>query len=234
MDTKAADNGPLTLINENDSLNVDSQEVSITDSNEAEEMFSCEDDIKPHKITSVPGYAKTFPDQNEIQLVAADKWGVQPVENRQEAERRKMDLVYVGSNPYFYIDKLRNSIPYLVPKASDLLQELGRNFYDSLYVKGVPLHKIIVTSVLRTKEDVARLQRRNGNATHNSCHLRGTTFDVSYNRYKVVAPPNEERRQVRNDTLKFILSEALRDLREQGRCYVKYEVKQGCYHVTVR
>ena len=31
-----------------------------------------------------------------------------------------------------------------------------------------------------------------------------------------------------------ILSEVLRDLREMGACYVKYEVKQGCYHVTVR
>jgi hypothetical protein len=41
-------------------------------------------------------------------------------------------------------------------------------------------------------------------------------------------------REVRNDTLKFVLSEVLRDLREQGRCYIKYEVKQGCFHMTVR
>lgn len=38
---------------------------------------------------------------------------------------------------------------------------------------------------------------------------------------------------VRNDTLKWVLSEVLRDFREQGRCYVKYEVKQGCFHMTV-
>ena len=31
-----------------------------------------------------------------------------------------------------------------------------------------------------------------------------------------------------------ILSEVLRDMREQGRCYIKYEVKQGCFHMTVR
>ena len=179
-------------------------------------------------------YARTFPDSNDVQLVAANRWGVSPVTNREEAERRKMELVYIGSNPYFFVDRLHSSIPYLVPRASNLLQELGRNFYDSLQVKGIPLHKIIVTSALRTKEDVERLQRRNGNATPNSCHLRGTTFDVSYNRYKAVSPPGEERRLVRNDSLKFVLSEALRDLREQGRCYVKYERKQGCYHITVR
>ena len=188
----------------------------------------------PHKIYSVPGYARTFPDSNDVQLVAANRWGVSLVTNREEAERRKMELVYIGSNPYFFVDRLHSSLPYLVPRASNLLQEFGRNFYDSLQVKGIPLHKIIVTSALRTKEDVERLQRRNGNATPNSCHLRGTTFDVSYNRYKAVSPPGEERRLVRNDSLKFVLSEALRDLREQGRCYVKYERKQGCYHITVR
>jgi hypothetical protein len=39
---------------------------------------------------------------------------------------------------------------------------------------------------------------------------------------------------VRNDTLKWVLSEVLRDMREQKRCYIKYEVKQGCFHMTVR
>jgi len=211
----------------------ESKQVVVDDSKKEKEALADEPFV-PHKIYSVPGYARTFPDSNDVQLVAANRWGVSPVTNREEAERRKMELVYIGSNPYFFVDRLHSSIPYLVPRASNLLQELGRNFYDSLQVKGIPLHKIIVTSALRTKEDVERLQRRNGNATPNSCHLRGTTFDVSYHRYIPVAPPGEERRLVRNDTLKWVLSEALRDLREQGRCYVKYERKQGCYHITVR
>ncbi|MDY3670255.1 MAG: DUF5715 family protein, partial [Prevotella sp.] len=79
-----------------------------------------------------------------------------------------------------------------------------------------------------------KLSRHNGNATQNSCHLHGTTVDVCYNRYKTVEAPGENRRQVRNDTLKWILSEVLRDLREADRCYVKYEVKQGCFHITVK
>ncbi len=156
--------------------------------------------------------------------------------NRVEAEHRKKDLLYVGANPYYMIDpSMRSSIPYLVPKASHLLQHIGRRFLDSLAVKQIPLHTIIVTSVLRTEEDVARLRRINGNASEQSCHRFGTTFDISYNRYHTVAPPDDpNRRAVRNDSLKFILSEVLRDCREEGLCYIKYEVKQGCFHVTVR
>jgi hypothetical protein len=47
-------------------------------------------------------------------------------------------------------------------------------------------------------------------------------------------PDGPSRRQVRNDTLKWVLSEVLRDMRESNRCYIKYEVKQGCFHMTVR
>ncbi|MBM6992096.1 MAG: hypothetical protein I3J02_02375 [Prevotella sp.] len=197
-------------------------------------FFHGDGSLVKNRIYSVPGYQKTFDDQQDVQYLSAEKWGVSPVQNRNEAERRKAELVYVGSNPYFHIDKLHNSIPYLVPRASILLQDIGCSFFDSLQIKGVPLHKLIVTSVMRTKDDVAKLRSHNGNATQNSCHLYGTTFDVCYNRYQTVEAPGEKRRQVRNDTLKYILAEVLRDMRESGRCHVKYEVKQGCFHITVK
>ena len=190
---------------------------------------------KKHRILSVSSYTAAFPDTNAVQLSAAQQWGVTPVKNREDAESRKRELVYVGSNPYYHVDPLYSSIPYLVPRAAVLLQDIGQAFFDSLYVKGVPLHKIIVTSVLRSQDDVAKLRRRNGNATENSCHLYGTTFDICYNRYKTVEDPDgASRRQVRSDTLKWVLSEVLRDMRENQRCYIKYEVKQGCFHMTVR
>lgn len=187
-----------------------------------------------NRILSVPHFGNAFPDQNDVQLVAANKYGVKPVLDDKEAEKRKNELTYVGSNPYFHVDRLRTSIPYLVPRASILLQDIGRNFFDSLQTKGVPLHKIIVTSVMRSKADVQRLRTHNQNATENSCHLYGTTFDICYNRYKTVEAPGEHRRVVTNDTLKWILSEVLRDMRNQGRCYIKYEKKQGCFHLTTR
>ena len=190
---------------------------------------------RPHRIYSVSSYDKAFPDSNTVQLQAASQWGVSPVKNRADAEARKNELVYIASSPYYHVDPLRQSIPYLVPRAAVLLQDIGQAFFDSLYIKGVPLHRMIVTSVLRTEEDVARLRRFNPNATENSCHLYGTTFDICYNRYETVEPPQgPRRRQVRNDTLKYVLSEVLRDMRQQGRCYIKYDVKQGCFHMTVR
>lgn len=198
-------------------------------------FFDSKGNVLKHKINSVPGFSRTFPDNNDVQLVAASTHGVEPVEDRKDAESRKKELVYVGANPYFHVDPLRNSIPYLVPRAAVLLSDIGRAYYDSLQIKGIPLHQIIVTSVLRTRADVKSLRGYNSNATENSCHLYGTTFDICYNRYKTVSPSGgKPRRAVRNDTLKWVLSEVLRDMRERKRCYVKYEVKQGCFHITVR
>ena len=188
-----------------------------------------------HRINSVPGFSRTFPDNNDVQLLAASTHGVEPVADRRDAEKRKKELVFVGASPYFHVDPLHNSIPYLVPRAAVLLNDIGRAYYDSLQIKGIPLHQIIVTSVLRSRVDVKKLRGYNPNATENSCHLYGTTFDICYNRYKTVSPSEgRPRRAVRNDTLKWVLSEVLRDMREKKRCYVKYEVKQGCFHITVR
>lgn len=197
-------------------------------------FYNADGTLVKHRIYSVQSFQNTFADINSLQLEAAERYGVSPVTDRKDAERRMRELVYIGANPYYHVDKLNNSIPYLVPRAAILLQDIGRTFFDSLQVKGIPLHKIIVTSVLRSKADVDRLRSRNGNATVNSCHLYGTTFDICYNRYETVEDPaGPARRKVRNDTLKWVLSEVLRDFRQQQRCYIKYEVHQGCFHLTV-
>ena len=192
------------------------------------------DDWK-HPIYGVVSYHHSFPDSNDVQLASAQKYGVGPVANRAEAEERKSELVFMGASPFYHVDPLRSSIPYLVPRAAVLLNDIGRSFFDSLQVKHIPLHQVIVTSVLRSEEDVERLKQVNHNTSENSCHRFGTTFDICYNRYKTVSDPDgPQRREVRNDTLKWVLSEVLNDLRQNERCHVKYEVKQGCFHITVR
>ena len=184
-------------------------------------FFKADGSPVKNRIRSVPDFSKAFPDLNDVQL--------------EEAHRRKSELVYIAGSPFYQVDRLRSSIPYLVPRAAVLLHDIGRNFFDSLQVKDVPLHRFIVTSVLRSEADVATLRGHNGNASENSCHRYGTTFDIAYNRYKTVEDPNgPSRRRVRNDTLKWVLSEVLNDLRTAHRCYIKYEVKQGCFHITVR
>lgn len=191
------------------------------------QFFNPDGSERRTRVWGVGSYRECFPDSQTVQLEAAQRYGVTAVQDRLDAERRKNELVYVGSNPYYDVRKLKNSVPYLVPRAAVLLQDIACNFLDSLQVKGIPMSKFVVSSVLRTKEDVATLRRHNGNATENSCHLYGTTFDIAYNHYTPVMRP------VRDDTLKWVLSEVLNDLRKQGRCYVKHENRQGCFHVTV-
>lgn len=218
------------------SLNADMEYIEIPDKSKTSSRFYNKDGtLVKNKIYSVPNFGDAFPDQNDVQLKSALLHGVEAVANRRDAEQRKSELVYVGSNTFYHVDKLKSSIPYLVPRAAELLQDIGGAFYDSLQTKQIPLHKIIVTSILRSKEDVAKLRSHNKNATENSCHLYGTTFDICYNRYHTVEPPDgPKRRAVRNDSLKWVLSEVLNDMRQDGRCYIKYEVKQGCFHITVK
>lgn len=188
-----------------------------------------------HRIKGVHDYKESFPDSNDVQLSVAKQYGIPPVENRQELKKYEKQLVSIDVSPYFDVDDLKRSVPLLVPRASLLLYDIGRAFFDSLQVKRVPLHKLIVTSALRTRDDVTALRGHNKNATENSCHMYGTTFDICYNRYVTVSDPDgPKRREVQNDTLKWILSEVLRDKRENNRCYIKYEVKQGCFHITTR
>lgn len=210
-------------------------------SSSAQEEVSIVDDAKmgkvlsPHPIRSVPSYRNTFPDNNDVQISSAISHGIRPLSSRDEMDAVSHNLVFMDSSPYYDVDKLTSSIPYLVPDAAVLVNDIGKAFLDSLQIKGIPLHKIIVTSVLRTKSDISRLRKGNVNATENSCHLYGTTVDICYNRFVTVEDPDgPERRKVRNDSLKWVLSEVLHDFRKNDRCYIKYEVKQGCFHLTLK
>lgn len=192
-------------------------------------------DGKPvkNRVTSVRRFETSFPDLNDVQLATAQRLGIPHIENRDEAVRRLKELVYVGDNPFYTIQPLHQSIPYLVPRAATLLDEIARAFNDSLVTKGYEPHKLLVTSVLRTKDDVSRLRRMNHNASENSCHQYGTTFDISYNRFlQINEDGSSEIRWV--TVFKSILAEVLEDQRLRGTCYVKYEVKQSCFHITAR
>ena len=191
-----------------------------------------------NKVRGVHSWEDCFPDINDVQLVAAQQNGILPVNSREELASLVEDhqLVNICHSPYYVVDNLSHSMPLLVPKAQHLLNTICLNFVDSLQSKGLPLHLPIVTSVLRTTEDVTRLRRGNGNATENSCHCYGTTVDITYNRFvPLVGYHDTKIPLLRWDMpMKQVLAEVLRDLRQQGVCYVKYERKQACFHLTVR
>ena len=182
-------------------------------------------------------YATLFNDQNGVQLKSARKFGIkQTLKNRDEADDVKDSLVHIRNNNHYSIAKLTHSIPYLTEGAAGLLDMIGKNFLDSLESKGLNPNKIIVTSVLRTQEDIKKLQKfGNPNAVNNSAHCYATTFDITYARYDKIKFKNFRLcESVEPELLKKVLGEVLRDLRKQNKCYVKYEVRQRCFHITTR
>lgn len=188
----------------------------------------------PVRIYDV-NYAREFNDMNDVQLNVAQAVGVPPVEDRAAAEHMKSSLVEIVDTDSYIVDSLTHSIPFLIPSAKELLDRIGTNFLDSLSAKGLNPNKLIVTSVLRTEADVRQLRRHNINASENSTHRYGTTFDLSYWHFvKVPELRGRPYEDVQPEYLRAVLGQVLRDLHREGACYVKYERKQACFHITVR
>ena len=181
-------------------------------------------------------FAREFNDMNDVQLKVAEVIGIKPVKDRSDAESRKAQLVKLEDTDTYVIDSLTHSIPYLIPSAKALLDDIGRVFQDSLRSKGLNPNKLVVTSVLRTEDDIVKLRKRNVNASENSTHRYGTSFDLSYWRYiKIPDLRGRPYEDVPPEYLRAVLSQVLKDIHDLGdRCFIKYEKKQNCFHITVK
>ena len=188
-------------------------------------------------LVAYPGrtfsYKDKFRDTQAKQVRAAKAIGLKsPPQNRQEAAKMRGQLSLIKSNDNYVVDSLTHSIPYLVPAAARELERIGEGFAEILQRNGLPHYRFYVTSVLRTKDDVKHLQKSgNVNATSQSCHCYGTTFDLAYFRFDEVSRTREYMHQ---DNLKLVLGQVLLNEQRAGRIYVKYEYKQACFHITVR
>ena len=188
-------------------------------------------------MVSYPGrtfsYKDKFRDTQAKQEQAARAIGLStPPQNRQQAAKMRSQLTHIKTNQNFVVDSLTHSIPYLIPAAATELESIGAEFADILQRNNLPHYRFYVTSVLRTKDDVKHLQKSgNINATTNSCHCYGTTFDLAYYRYDKVTRTREYMHQ---DNLKLVLGQVLLNHQRAGKIYVKYEHKQACFHITVR
>lgn len=176
-------------------------------------------------------YPRIFSDLNDTQLMAARANGTPHTLTIEQLEAGEYGLQRIETNKLYKVDPLTHSAPYLVPKAKAFLDDLGEAFQDSLYNRGYDRrHRFIVTSVYRTKNHIARLRRSgNVNASENSCHQYGTTVDITYVRFD---KPEEHR--ANDPKLLQLLMQTVYDMHQAGRCYVKYERKQSCLHITVR
>lgn len=175
-------------------------------------------------------YAKTFSDLNENHLQVADSVGLESIPASREIVDTLSGLVEIKSNGLYELDELHYSVPYLTRGGAKELTNIGRAFRDSLENKELPVYKFVISSILRTENDVQRLRRSgNPNASERSAHCYGTTFDISYSRFV----RDEETEECMNSyELTKVLAEVLRDERAAGRCLVKYERKEHCFHIT--
>lgn len=186
-------------------------------------------------IVDLP-YMELFADKNPIQQPTAKALGVPMAETREALQQHGKVLEDISQNTHFRVKHLTHSVPLVTPHTARVLERAALNFADSLRMKGLPPHRFIISSVTRTRADVNRLKRGNGNASDNSCHFHGTTVDIAYNQYESApdsttagAPPT-----IAVGKLKAVLGEVLRDMRHEGYMYVLYEVHQPCFHITIR
>ena len=178
-------------------------------------------------------YNREFNDLNDLHIIAAIKNGITPLETRSDTVDQMDMLVRLPDELDLYRSyQITHSIPYLVPSAAKLFMDVAQNFRDSLYSKEIPLHKIYLTSITRSDDDIKRLTKRNINASTNSAHRYGTTFDISWKRFDKIDQDNSE--EILPERLKLVLAQVLFDLRNNDRCYIKHERKQACLYITVR
>jgi len=182
------------------------------------------------KVRNIGYLGRAFNDSNYLQLRAATVLGIRPITDVASAWHITRPIVKIRTCRDFYVDNLTHSLPYLVPEASELLHDIGRSFRDTLNARGGGSYRIKVTSVLRTPASIASLRRRNANAVDTSAHQFGTTFDISYSKF-ICDSITVSRTQ---EDLKNLLGEILFNYRDSARCYVKYERRQACFHVTAR
>ncbi|MCR5192127.1 MAG: DUF5715 family protein [Bacteroidales bacterium] len=181
--------------------------------------------VKPGTIN----YRETFNDSNYVQLSAARALGVDPSNVGDPAKNES--LVPIFNTELYKVDTMYHSSPYLIPEAVLLLDYIAQRFrlLMSEHYPEFGTCNIIVTSALRTDDSERRLRRVNRNATDTSCHMYGTTFDISAQRYLHLATGHD----TVVEQCKQMLAMALYQLRYEGLCYVKYE-RGSCFHITLR
>lgn len=179
-------------------------------------------------------YATVFNDAHDLHIEQAAKQGFAPMVNRRDTSRMKGKIVYHKPGEYdnFVVDSLPHSMPVMIPRVAQLIEEIAIDFRDSLTLVDYPDHKIIVTSITRTEEDIKQLRKINGNSISDSAHRFGTTFDISWLHFQ--RADTLDTRMAYNSVLKKTLGKVLYNMQQRKKCYIKYEEQQMCFHITIR
>ena len=176
-------------------------------------------------------------DVNDLQIIHAEKNGLKhPFKTNDEFNAqiaglvKQSILIQVTENRFYQLKSLTHSQPYLIPEAIDMLNEIGFRFQKRLQEKKYKNYRYRITSLLRTEETQSKLSQRNGNATKSkSCHLYGTTVDISYKNFY----------NTKNDTIEpsfeaiQAITKVLIEMRQECKLLCVRERHQSCFHITV-
>ena len=197
--------------------------------------------------------------RNPQHLEAARRLGVsQPVTPEDiQAHLESGRLVHLTDSEYWSLRRLDYSSPYVIPDVVNLLEDIGRRFQTRLGEMGLPPLRLEITSVLRSRDDQARLRQVNPNAARGeSTHQFGTTVDIAYSSFR--APKESQLTYNVSDQpwleepldrierlaaevgaarmsreLQAILGHVLREMQNEGLVMVTMEIGQPVYHITV-
>lgn len=167
------------------------------------------------------GCSETFTDNVKTHALAYTTDGIEPQTDDQAIDKlfESATLLEVKTDSLYIVRKLHYSNPYILPKGLVFINELARLYYSKYKSDSVKYVPFTISSVTRSMESVDKLMVNNSNSIKNSALLKGKTFDISYRAF------NNNKAQIN------LFIEALKELREENKCYVKFE-RNGYLHIT--
>ena len=80
-------------------------------------------------------YDEIFNDSNRYQYAFAERVGISPIHTIGQAYFTRRPVVKVVSGAHYVVDSLSHSVPFLVPQAAKLLDDIGAAFIENLKKK---------------------------------------------------------------------------------------------------
>lgn len=179
-----------------------------------------------------------YKDLNAKHLKHAKANGIKPFDSDADVLEGVRELIRDGElerledSRYYVVDHLTHSHPYLTPETIELLDLIGERFHDKLKENDIEEFHYRITSVLRTKESQKRLSRSNINASSDSSHLYGTTFDISWKNLIKKGWFGKQTIVAHGPAIR-LLSQTIGELKKEGKLVVVTEYKEACFHITI-
>ena len=112
----------------------------------------------PRNIKGVVSYKRSFGDLNDTHMAVAKKIGVKPLKDRAAAVKLGDKVQEIKSGKLYQVDSLTHSIPFLIPKASALLDSIGAKDFNFERVRVFEKHaNFIINKGNATAKDVRAL-----------------------------------------------------------------------------